>query len=490
MTSMPSSIHIQNCPAQLFLETWRELCLVDSTSRATSSPPKKEVQNLIKGILEEPNGEKIYIWLETVKMESMRPEEALGMRLYIMQAIDRMFYRIHPRAVFVQSGYARPIIPDWLESIKISRRKLGMYKNDGDFFLIPRGPLVREARDENASFSDSLADRFTALAVVSRQLTLQEGRPIRIVHKVISHDAISGVPVGITAGAEVVACIPIAELSVDLVANERTINNKIFVDYRLHPSLNAADKVFKALAQVDIPLDIAMAPELVVSELHADELANSFLARTDGKLRLIVAGSGQTSSLRGAQPWNEARILSGNGTELWRQRKILPAGITSATAIKYGLSDPGEGMSYEDTAAGTELVVADIYGLGRCVVLICQDFEARPMTDELIRTYQPDWIFIPILDPGIRIGNWAHQRAFELSSISQARFLIVSSTGLAHKINPESLIACGLAVGPKTTSGGDTTRAYFDAAIELGSSAGYALIKWRSPDGWCRTVLS
>lgn len=489
MTNKNSTNSLPSCPALLFIKLWREIALISPARRATSIPPTKSVQENIKRALESPIAKDVCIKLHSILTEKIPPEEYIGRCLFVMRAIDKIFYRIHPRARFQSAAPARPSIPTWLRVLQNLRRKSGMYAESDGQYLIPRGPLVRQPREETASNSDSLADRFAALGVVRRILTMQDGQPINILHRVVPSETAGGVPIGSNAGAELVAFIPVAEHATDIVTTERKPNNQYFVDFRLNSSINAADRIFHALQQTSEPLDIVLAPELVVSEDQADALVDGLLSQTTGKLRLIVAGSGQTKEKECDQPWNEARILNGNGTELWRQRKILPAGLLRERAIEYGLSDPKTQLIFEDTAAGKEITIADIYGLGRCVVLICQDLNAPSITEDLIRTYQPDWILTPILDPGIEPGKWAHQRAFHLSSESQARFLIASSTALANKINPTIPRACGLAVGPKLSANSDAGRIYIEAHVATGCSPGYALVRWRST-GWKKSILS
>jgi hypothetical protein len=128
--------------------------------------------------------------------------------------------------------------------------------------------------------------------------------------------------------------------------------------------------------------------------------------------------------------------------------------------------------------------------LGRCVILICQDIEARPLAEDLIRHFQPDWVFMPILDPGITVGRWAHQRTFSLSAVSQARFLVACSTTMVRwPDNCSDEPACGLAVGPKETTPPDQGRLHTLVSIVAGSSPGYATVTWGS-GLWEKTTLS
>jgi hypothetical protein len=154
--------------------------------------------------------------------------------------------------------------------------------------------------------------------------------------------------------------------------------------------------------------------------------------------------------------------------------------------LEYNLSDPGAGLSMEDNCSGNEVCVVDLDGLGRCVILICQDLEADPLAGDLIRNFQPDWVFAPILDRGIDTGRWVHQRAFALSALSPARFIVSCSTALADRAKVTGEIACGMAVGPKDSFGEDEGRVH--ALAYLVDNADFATLKWR--EKWRFTLLT
>jgi hypothetical protein len=414
--------------------------------------------------------------------------EKNGRILMAMQAIDEFFYLIHPRAQFVPSLKPAHKLPDWLRELRDTRRISGRYAQNERFNLVPRGPLLRRDRDENASNAESLLDRFTALTPVPITLCI-DTRKINIEHVVIGLGAIDGVVAGNKTGHEEVVFIPLAEKKADLVLNVRTTPEKPYVDYRLNPTLNAANIIYEVLKNAGAA-DIAFAPELVTKEEHADHLA-TLLNASPVLSRMIIAGSGQTRALSpDGLAWNEARIFNGKGRELWRQRKLWPAGLAAPTARGYGVACPDGKLAMEDNAEGDTVVIADLDGLGRCVVLICQDIQAKPMTADLIGRFQPDWVFIPVLDPGVKEGRWGHQRCFDLSEVSNARFMIASSTALADGLGLDNPVYCGWAVGPKADSTeGDPGRVCKEAEILVGTVPGYAKIEWRS-DGWKKSTLS
>lgn len=113
---------------------------------------------------------------------------------------------------------------------------------------------------------------------------------------------------------------------------------------------------------------------------------------------MLLAGSGYTVEKRDDLPWNEALVFSGVGVELWRPRKIWQAGLDSARTKELGLMPGRDGRVLEQNHARSEVLGADVDGLGRCIVLICQDIKSAPLASELIRRYQPVWVFAPIMD--------------------------------------------------------------------------------------------
>lgn len=414
-----------------------------------------------------------------------------GQTLIAMQALDEAYYLIHPRGTLAPAASGlRSVLPHWLRNDRDRRQMQGRYAIDGDLILLPRGPLLRGARHPTASSADSLADRFAALAVAPVMLD-QEGRGIRVEVKVVPPSVARGVPPGAAAGAETVAFIPIAEAADDIVTSARTAAGQVWVDFRLRASLNGPSCITAALAEAG-GVDLAVAPEFMVDEANADALAEA-LTSSPAAARLVIAGSGATTSMQEAQAWNEARALNSSGVELWRQRKLWPAGIDAVRAGAFGAPAPPLGqLAYEDIAAGDRLTVVDAEGLGRCAILICQDLEAEGLAADLVRHYQPDWVFVPLLDSGVGEGRWMHRRAFDLSARAQCRFVLVSSTSLAAKAgypNP----ACAMAVGPQVpapdaTGDDDLPRAFQTAEACSQGAARFAIIQWRH-GRWLQTKL-
>lgn len=480
-------------PSGMFVALWATAQEWTSSERANALSPGIAFSESIKSALAMRRENDVYRGLRDALGKPASTQASFrGQILAAMHQIDKAFYSVHPRAAsLAPSTGARPLLPDWLMDAREIRQVAGYYYASGELRLIARGPLCRPSRHPTAANAESLADRFMSLEVVPARLS-HSGRQINVAHKFVPGDAARGIKPIAKPGHETIAFLPVAQETDDIIASEIIRGDQNFVDFRAAPRLDPAACIVEALVKAGV-VDVAIAPELIVSEDDADKLSANLMEEDCGP-RILISGSGLTRALKDEQPWNEARIVNGFGTELWRQQKIWPAGITRDLAVAYGLSDPGEGQILEDTAAGDQITVVDADGFGRCIVLICQDLQARPFTDDLLRQYQPDWVFIPVMDYGVEIGRWAHRRAAELSGLSQARFLVASSLTLARWLNFAEMPPCGLAVGPASPAAVDDGTATDDERAVTTAhmdpmKTGFATVTWRSP-GWKKTVIT
>lgn len=415
-----------------------------------------------------------------------------GHVLAAMRAIDDAFYLVHPRSALPGASTGlRPALPNWLRAARDQRLLRGIYDGDSTHLLMARGPLLRGARHAAASSADDLADRFAALSVVPGQLD-HGGRTIAVQIKPIPPAVSRGIPPGTLRGAETIALVPVAEAAHDIESSTRSDDDQMWIDFRPRAGLDAAKTIVEALVAVG-GVDLAVAPEFIACETDADLLAAQ-LTTAPASARLVIGGSGVTTAKAENQPWNEARAFNSSGAELWRQRKLWPAGIDAGRAKKWGIAPPADDkLAYEDTAAGDTLTIVDADGLGRCVILICQDLQAQLMTEQVIGAFQPDWVFVPLLDTGVGANRWMHRRAMQLSAHAQTRFVVVSSTSLAAKAGYVET-ACALAVGPQDPAAtrwdvDEIPNATQFAKAEFHGASRLALIQWRR-GRWLTTRLT
>ncbi|WEK04698.1 MAG: hypothetical protein P0Y65_00105 [Candidatus Devosia phytovorans] len=412
----------------------------------------------------------------------------LSATLAVMKAIDEQFSAIHPRIHLMPTSAARPALPDWLLGAEADRVYSGAYWRDADRRVIAKGPLSRGMALPEAT--DTLSDRFSALTVVSGAFE-HDTRAVPISMRVLTPHATTGIRLTGTPGAERVAFAPIAEAGVDLEPSVHTLAAGRFLDVRPASTLRGGQRLLDAARAVG-PVDILVAPELVMSDADFIEFQNGLTSSAGSNPLLTLAGSGLTAanSAEGLS-WNEARMVNPAGAVLWRQKKLSPYAMKANTAFDLGLvTDSVGGPLVEYVANGEDLTIVDTDGLGRCLILICQDFQSDPIVANVIKAYQPDWVFVPIMDTGVGPTRWPQIRTNSLSSTSQARYLVVSSLAMCHWnatcVSPPPV---GLAVGPAVPSPDgngdllDAKRVAKSATLPTtGGGPRVVTIRWRDHD--------
>jgi hypothetical protein len=410
-----------------------------------------------------------------------------GLVLLIMRRIDDLFLEVHPRSLRLSPVIGRrTALPAWLLRAASTRRMSGVFGETGDRWLVARGPLSRRQRGEHESYADSLDDRFAALSVVPKFLK-QEARRIDVAMRVIDLDAISGVPgiVGRSVGEERLCAVPLAEEPGDILLKEHTSGATTFVTFSPVDEAKFGKRLVSAIASA-ADIDIGVGPEFLVPHQAVSAAVSELRNLPKAPCRLLLLGSGATKELEDGQPWNEASIVNGIGTLLWKQRKIWPASIDERRAAEWGLIDSGKGQRFENNAAGEKIEIVDIDSVGRCAVLICQDFEATPMTPELLRRWQPDWVFVPIMDRGVVEGGWFHRRAHALANYSHARFVAVTSTGLP-RTGAGGPTACLLVACANSGDGVAPDRAMTCKPVDPRAKPGHATVDFGN-EPWKQTT--
>lgn len=470
-------------PADLFMENW-------DLGRRWSGPevqnfvsPCAEFKKSVQECLMLSNAVESYGALKNLQV-SENDDVRNGRILYILRSIDNFFELVHPRTLNRAKLFDKLPLSHWLRKVLYCRVEYGSFTASETHSLVPRGPLLRSAREDFASSAYSFPDQFGFLSVVTKEIPIDD-RPINIITMVLNRSLDQGAGLAPSSnGCEKVAFIPVAQLDEHLLVTQTEIKNCSYVDFRLDLSLDAAAVIDTVLDDVGFA-DIVMSGELVVDAGAADRLG-PLLGAKPGRTRLLLAGTGNTVEERDELPWNEARVFNGLGVELWRQRKIWQAGLDSARAKDLGLIPGNDGRVMEQNHAGSEVIVADVDGLGRCVVLICQDIKSAPLASELLRRFQPDWVFVPIMDWGTATERWAHLEAFDLSTISQARFLIASSLSMVEKLKKAEQ-PCGLAIGPRFAADQDEGRVCQPAFVNS-APHGYGVVEWRGE--WGKTSVT
>ncbi len=469
-------------PADLFVELWCRAALWSASVVANVKLPPDEFNDDVVRILSVESGEDAYNNLKLL-VEDYEGSPRRGVILSCLKEMDKFFYQIHPRALH-HPGMAYSQLPKmhWLRRLQAIRLTTGCYANFNGRLLIPKGPLTRIARPAAASSAYCFKDNFSALSVVTPESTVDEV-PISINIVAKATGAVDGVIGEGIYKDRLVAFMPVAEEASNIDVVARDGEGVSFVNFKAAESFDVPKKV-KEVFQGISAADIIVAPELVISEVDSRSIASD-IRGGQNSFRLFLAGTGHTEEFRDEQSWNEARVYNELGKVLWTQRKIWLADIPPHRASDMGLEL--DKRFIEDNVSGHELTVADFDGFGRCVILICQDLNSAPLAEYVIRHYQPDWVFVPILDVGVSIGRWFHQRLLHLVTMSPARYLVVSSLSLAERAK-YSDVACGMAMGPQDHDE-NNPRAVCVAKLDKADAVGKgcAMINWA--DAWGETRI-
>lgn len=470
---------------ELFIRYWRWAAGWSTSERLAASLDNNDFRTLVRGALAKDDEEDL---LSTLGRVIPRHDDAIARPqiLALLQEFDDAFLRIHPRSLTASGEIRAGRVPAWLRRYREQRNSDGFYAESGDFRLLPRGPLCRPPRDTFASHAETLADRFSALTVYSKSIRHKQ-MPLTIEHVVVSLSATHGISPVERRGHERVVSIPMMEQDTDLSLDLRETGGREYVSYSLSSDIKAVERLSRAAIAGEGGA-ILIAPEFAVDAAAAEEVAKYLQRNNAVGYGLVAAGTGDLAAPNGAFPFNEMRLMNGRGEVLWRQRKIWPAFISGDVARQLSLQ-PKSDQIYEASSSCKTLVVADVDALGRVMVLICQDFKMQAASS-LIEDLQPDWVIVPVMDSGVSASRWSHQRAFELSEITQSRFLICSGLSMAKRMKYDDPIQCLCAMGPKAPSDPlDLERAFTAESAKGAHGAQYAELTWRSA-GWQQSTLS
>lgn len=462
--SLPGHWTSATSPEALFLDLWREAASWTSHRRNDCEDLAQEAQDALVDALfgASAAGEAVdavrrvatdlsNAIFVTSAVQAQQAQDSLV--LGGMTALDDVFSHIHPRSVRLSGALLRRRLPAWLQNAEEMRTVAGAYLEDAHLRVLPRGPLSRQARSVADANADTLTHRFNYLTAAPVVTALDDHQPVVINCLVVGHSAARGVP-SAAAGKEVVGFAPLAEADADLVYNARSdAAGRARLDVRVAAGTDLADRLVRTVARLGA-VDLLVAPELTLDEAASQAFAKALDPTTAPRLSIAGSGPSGAPDEQGRQ-FNASRAYNAMGAELWSHEKVWPYGMASDQVDQCHLGVVAEGeMLMEDIQSGASVTVADVDGFGRVLVLICQDLQIKPAVAAVVRTYQPDWVVVPILDRNVSTGRWMHKAAFDMSDTSPARFVVVTSLALAERSGcdqyPDTPVA--LMVGPAAIS--------------------------------------
>ena len=365
----------------------------------------------------------------------------------VMCALDQAAMQIHPSIKTRILGRSS-VVGAMLAVMRTERTMSGYYAEiAGKGFVLPKGRLMPGLDRVNGDDQSG-----TALTNQFSFLTFLPVHPkVTIRPKTFPPSRVTIPP----EAARRVGLAPIAEDHDDLVFRVSKRGNRPFLDTE-----PATTKLRDRIRQTVVSMlgdgaGLVVLPELVTTHQAVEDLRETLRKAPVAHNAMVVVGSGPTVERSASldRPYNEAVILSSTGEELFRQRKLNPFNMNWKRMKDCHLDRvPGheEHFHMEDCAVGDELVVCDIHGLGRVIVLICEDLEQQTPGGDVCLHVLPDWILTPVLDIGLDFGRWEHRRAMEISRKTLSRVVVSCSASLQvracgkHTLNEAGDIHTGL----------------------------------------------
>jgi predicted amidohydrolase len=393
--------------------------------------------------------------------------------LLVAKAIDLWFEPLHPRY-----PPGRFPISEARRFYRKQRQRTGRYNAlDDGTWIVPKPPL-RPAAAEPPPVTNRLDGQFYFLSFTHLPVGT---RKISINTLELAVD-----PAPITTVLRI-GFVPLAEAPDDLRFEMLQRRSTAYLD--VHPSNEAfiADRAAGAIeAACATGVHICVLPELCVSPAVADRIQQTLaLCGVDSELRLVVAGSGMHAAADGVSgSHNECHIFDRIGRRLWRQPKINAYAMDHGKMREYGLTPVKDAAHMELSRPGDTLYIQESAGLGRMMVLICEDLEQVDPGRHAREAFPPDWVFSPILDGSIQPGRWVHQAGFRAASESRCRVIVANSMILNARTASPGVCTFGLCI--------DDARSrriqFVQCTAGPGTSPVVGYVDWE-PDGWLETKV-
>ncbi|WP_156436890.1 hypothetical protein [Sinorhizobium sp. Sb3] len=356
----------------------------------------------------------------------------------VMCALDQAAMIIHPAIKTRFSGRSLSAGP-MLAAMRSDRTAKGSYGAVEKGLVLPKGHLMPgkpRTRGEDESGS-ALAHHFSFLSFVPTPAKHFILRPLALPPSRLSVSE---------AASSLVGLAPIAEDRDDLEFSASERQKRPYLDTAPAES-NLKDRIEEQVcALLDKGAGLIVLPELVTSGAAAENLSESLRKQGRSHNAMVLVGSGPSVEISDevGRPYNESLVMTAQGDELFRQRKLNAFNMAwkwmEECSVPRAVGHEAH-AHMEDCATGQELVICDIHGLGRVMVLICEDLEQQTPGGDVCLHALPDWVLTPVLDVGLAFGRWHHRRAIEIGRKSLSRFVVSCSAILqVRALNKDKLI--------------------------------------------------
>ena len=177
-------------------------------------------------------------------------------------------------------------------------------------------------------------------------------------------------------------------------------------------------------------------PEMALSPKSLAALkAAVALHGPSSRLRFVLAGSTRTIDAATGNPLNRSCTLNHKGDVLYEQDKLARWNLDRPTCGRYGLAPPSSDSLDEHIQVGSEIVVAELPGIGRLATLICEDLGRTEPGRWIRRHLLLDLQYTPVMDSDLHLGRWTARSGATAASVGGCRVMVVNSLPLSLRQN-------------------------------------------------------
>lgn len=250
------------------------------------------------------------------------------------------------------------------------------------------------------------------------------------------------------------------------------------------------EQTVKALCQEGC--HIIAFPEMALSPATLAALKASVARHgADSLLRFVLAGSTRVEDPPGStKPRNRSCTLNHRGEVLYSQDKLARWDLDAATCNRYGLEPSPYGVLSEHIETGSEMVVAELPGVGRLATLICEDLSRTEPGRWIRRHLLLDLQYTPVMDSDLHLGRWTGVSGRASALEGSCRVMVVNSLPFSIRQNAANSVT---GAGPIITEPGigllfdrvgvDVTERRVTIPLPGAQELSYRVVRW-DPARW------
>jgi predicted amidohydrolase len=359
------------------------------------------------------------------------PEPGQQRRFAILCGLDRALAHVNPHTATYDQGALRSIAVRYAETGRLSSGAVSGA-------LLPRFASA----GRGATIPEALSEAFTSVVRVPEEAWARTSHTTLPAHSDFGRlDRQRGVLVG---------CAPLIE-SLDELEFElsEAEGSRLF---SIGPSLAPVQmRIASVLRRLDEQgAAVGVMPELTLSDELLEGWRTAVLENPPdrtSRLKWLLVGTGPLG--RAEPPPNRGVLIDRRtGDVLLSQDKIYPFTLQEAQLREWGLERAlGSRACTEYMTRGEKITVAES-GLGRVVMLICEDLSRIAQLGEPLLQHGISHAFAPVFSAETRAHYWEHAHAKDFAAQVGTQVVVANSLAVARAAGAEDPPGTALAHSP------------------------------------------